>query len=129
MAAIGACHQLGIPVEAMKQGAFTYLTKPVDLEELKKPNMGTVITACLPIDNPAVGIHYYRPIRDGVELRTRYWFGWAVVDGAPRRIPESMPSEELVRNFTIHNATEYPHLAAFLPSLYREESWKPLTAY
>lgn len=101
----------------------------VDLEVLKQPNMGTVITACLPIDNPAVGIHYYRPVRDGVELRTRYWFGWAVVDGVPQRIPESMPSEELVRNFTIHNATEYPHLAAFLPSLYREESWKPLAAY
>lgn len=101
----------------------------VDLEELKKPGMGTVITACLPIDNPAIGIHYYRPIRSGVELRTRYWFGWKVVDGKPQRDPSSMPDETLIRNFSIHNATEYPHLASFLPQLFAEESWKPLDAY
>jgi hypothetical protein len=104
-------------------------TMGVDLDLMNSTEYSTVLTACLPIGNPALGIHFYRHIPGGLELRTRYWFGYVIENGRPVRAPDSRPDERLIHDFTLHNMTEYPHLARFLPSLYAEESWKPLRAY
>lgn len=100
----------------------------LDVNELNRPEMGTLLTAYIQVGSPNVGIHYYRPIPGGVELRTRYWMGYELQDAKLVRRPGG-PTEELVRQFTLHNMTEYPHLASFLPSLYAEEGHKPLGAY
>jgi phloretin hydrolase len=103
----------------------------IDTERLYKPGMGTMIACHMTVGVPLVGVHYYRPLQSGgVELRTRYWFGYVYENGKIRRKTEGpQPVEEIVRAFTLHNMTEYPHLAKFLPLLYAEESWKPLNAY
>jgi hypothetical protein len=102
----------------------------IDTERLYRPGMGTMIACHMTVGVPLVGCHYYRPIWGGVELRTRYWMGYAYEDGKIcRKTDGPQPAEEVVKAFTLHNMTEYPHLARFLPSLYSEEGWKPLNAY
>ena len=102
----------------------------LDVNFLNRPGIGTVLTAYIAVGSPNVGIHYYRPIPGGVELRTRYWMGYELKDAKLiRKLDGPQPTEELVRQFTLHNMTEYPHLAKFLPSLYAEEGNKPLNAY
>lgn len=102
----------------------------IDTERLYRPGMGTMIACHMAVGVPLAGCHYYRPIRGGVELRTRYWLGYTYEAGKIYRKKDGpQPSEEIVKGFLLHNMIEYPHLAKFLPSLYAEEGWKPLDAY
>lgn len=73
-----------------------------------------------------INMHFVRPMADGVEVRTRSWTGWGVRNGAvvKTEIPP-MSEEKLIKNL-VHNITEWQHLQRFLPSLYAEESWKPV---
>ncbi len=32
-------------------------------------------------DVPVVMTHFLRPVADGSELRSRFWFGWQIIDG------------------------------------------------
>ena len=74
-------------------------------------------------------VHYYRPVPGGVELRSRYWTGYKVVDHKLVK-DASIPTKlEDVRNNCMHNMREYPHLGRFLPKLFAEEGWKPVDAY
>ena len=69
---------------------------------------------------PTVMCHFVRPIQGGVELRSRFWVGYSIVDGKPVKVvPEgkSIPPERGVLMLR-HNIKEYTNLAAILPEVY-----------
>jgi hypothetical protein len=142
-----------IPLRERREGTFAFIEKSIggdknnqrmmieaiahkledyglDMNMVRKPGFGTITGVTLNLGLPAVGLHYYRPREDGVELRTRYWLGYELFNKRPVRIFEGpQVTQELTYNFLIHNMTEYVHLAKFLPRLFKEESWKPVDAY
>lgn len=60
---------------------------------------------------------------DGVELRSRFWMGYAIVEGKPiKLLPEGgMVPHEVPLALLKHNVKEFTNLAAILPGLYEEE--------
>ena len=67
--------------------------------------------------------HFVREIEGGVEFRTRFWFGYPIIDGEPTlmlppgvRVPEIFPYA-----LTRHNIEEYCRLKAILPQIYQEQ--------
>lgn len=71
----------------------------------------------------AIMTHMIREIEGGVELRSRFWIGWGLVDGkVVKLVPDGIcvPAEAPMGLFA-HNLKEFTHLAAILPSLYAEE--------
>ena len=79
-------------------------------------------------------IHYYRynKLLGGVELRSRYWYGWGLNEnGVIVSNQANMPPQNIeeIKGCCIHNIEEYTHLASFLPQLYAEEGWKPIDVY
>ena len=107
-----------------------------DMNRFKTPYVGTVIAAngiSRPLNPPreieetkgscAVMLHFVREIPDGIEMRTRFWMGYHIMNKKPRlfiedgeRIPDLVP-----RGLAIHNLYEYTNLASFLTELYREQ--------
>ena len=106
-----------------------------DMSRFRSPNVGTVLTAngtALMLNPPpgaphhkgaAFTIHFIREIKDGIELRTRFWLGYHVLEKIPYfllpkgvRIPE-MGCASLAR----HNVLEFTNLASFLRELYEEQ--------
>lgn len=74
-------------------------------------------------DVPVVMTHFLRPVEGGSQLRSRFWFGWQIIDGQPvkcipdgMRIPEAGPVALLN-----HNVKEFSNLAHILPLVYAEE--------
>lgn len=71
----------------------------------------------------AVMTHMIREIEGGIELRSRFWIGYQIMDGRPMKlIPKgvSVPMEVPMGLFA-HNLKEFTHLAAILPKVYEEE--------
>ena len=69
--------------------------------------------------------HVTRAIPDGIELRSRFWIGWIIVDKEPVRVGEGLPTnvlEELAHRLAYHCPKEYYNLAAILPDVYAENS-------
>ena len=74
-------------------------------------------------DIPVVMTHFVRPVDGGCELRTRFWFGWEIIDKEPvRKIPAglSIPAE-IPKALLCHNVREFSNLSKILPSVYAEE--------
>lgn len=73
--------------------------------------------------------HFMRPVQGGCELRSRFWLGWIVENGQPRKtLPQGAQiPEEALRMLLCHNVKEFNNLASFLPDIYREERnrWEP----
>ncbi len=72
---------------------------------------------------PAMMCHVVREIPGGVELRSRFWLGYDVVDKKPKKklpsfikVPAGKP-----KGLAMHCAREYHNLAAILPGLYEEQ--------
>lgn len=74
-------------------------------------------------DVPVVMTHFLRPVRGGSELRSRFWFGWQIVDGqALKMIPDGVKVPlEGPTALLHHNVKEFSNLAALLPLVYKEE--------
>ncbi|MBF7097253.1 DAPG hydrolase family protein [Alkalibacter mobilis] len=74
-------------------------------------------------DVPVVMTHFLRPVKGGSELRSRFWFGWQIIDGHPvKSIPDDLQipiagPEALLK----HNIKEFSNLAEILPLVYKEE--------
>ena len=71
----------------------------------------------------AIMTHMVREIEEGVELRSRFWIGYGLVNGqVVKLLPDGVqvPKEAPMGLFA-HNLKEFGHLAAILPSLYAEE--------
>lgn len=85
-------------------------------------NCHTYGTADMP-DVPVVMTHFLRPVSGGSELRSRFWFGWQIIEGAPVKcIPDGVviPSAAPIALLR-HNVIEFTNLAAILPQVYAEE--------
>ncbi|HIS46136.1 MAG TPA: phloretin hydrolase [Candidatus Scybalocola faecigallinarum] len=64
-------------------------------------------------------IHFAREVEGGIELRTRFWLGWMIVNKKAVRTDFEV-DERRVRGLSKHSPQEYYRLAAILPDLYRE---------
>jgi hypothetical protein len=71
----------------------------------------------------AIMTHMTRDVEGGIELRSRFWIGYGLVDGKlVKLLPEGVSAPiEAVRGLFQHNLTEFTHLAAILPKVYAEE--------
>lgn len=74
-------------------------------------------------DVPAVMTHFLRPVEGGSELRSRFWFGYSIIDKEPvKLLPEGISIPEIVpKSLLNHNVKEFSNLSKILPSLYAEE--------
>jgi hypothetical protein len=72
--------------------------------------------------HPVIMCHFVRPIEDGIELRTRFWMGYCVVDKKPvKALPGrlNLSIDRAEKNLR-HNIKEFSNLAAILPEVYAE---------
>jgi hypothetical protein len=106
-----------------------------DMSRFEPPNVGTFAggnTAALMLapppgvpnfKAPAVFCHLAREIPGGVELRTRFWMGYRIINRKPARcIPAKVVIPDfVVRARAIHNAHVFANLASFLPQLFAEQ--------
>lgn len=67
--------------------------------------------------------HVGRAILGGIELRSRFWIGWTIVDRKPVRVAQGIPLPEgMPKALAYHCANEFHNLAAILPSVFAENS-------
>jgi hypothetical protein len=62
-------------------------------------------------------VHMFRRTADGLELRSRFWLGQGLDSYALRKLAIS---QNTAMSLALHCATEYNHLAAFLPQIFEE---------
>jgi hypothetical protein len=84
-----------------------HFRNPADIgfsaEKLKAFN-GTIVCSgdeCAPV----IMVHFVRPVDDGIELRTRFWYGYCVIGGKPvkSKMPEGLLfSENRLKNSLVH---------------------------
>ncbi len=72
---------------------------------------------------PTIMTHFVREVEGGIELRSRFWMGWTVVDGKDiKAIPDCIRVPIFgPQALCLHNIKEFTHLAALLPKIYNEE--------
>lgn len=106
-----------------------------DMDRFKAPAVGTIVGAngvSLMLDpppgipnqkSPAVMMHFVREVDGGIELRTRFWMGYHIVDKKPYKLlPKGVRLPEMVpAGLATHNVWEYHNLASFLPQIYEEQ--------
>lgn len=71
----------------------------------------------------AIMTHFLREIDGGVELRSRFWIGYGLIDGKlVKLLPDGAEvPEQAVKGLFAHNLKEFTHLASILPRVYAEE--------
>ena len=71
----------------------------------------------------AVMTHMVREIEGGIELRSRFWIGWGLVNGqVVKLVPDGVRVPvEVPMGLFAHNLKDFGHLAPILPDLYKEE--------
>lgn len=74
-------------------------------------------------DTPVVMTHFLRPAEGGSILRSRFWFGYQIIDGkAVKCIPDDVKVPSVGPLALLHhNVKEFSNLSKILPSLYAEE--------
>jgi hypothetical protein len=92
----------------------------------------TAVSANLGLHDPKSRLvcftHVAREIPGGIELRSRFWIGWNIIDKKPVRVGENVPREvvaAICKGLAYHCPKEYHNLAAILPNVYRENSLRP----
>ena len=97
-------------------------------ELIGTPACGTIVTAnCGIYDWPGaaaqVMCHFVREIEGGIELRSRFWIGWHILDQKPvKMIPDDVRIPvEAAHGLLAHNMLEFQNLADLLPRIYPEE--------
>ncbi len=87
----------------------------------KLRDFGGTIIAMAGEDCRTISCHFVRPAEGGVELRSRFWFGWCLSGGKPRRFDSERLPEQLPRALLLHNIKEFTNLARLLPRIFPEE--------
>lgn len=74
----------------------------------------------------AIMVHFIRDAGEGIELRSRFWIGYGLVDGEIKKlVPDGVRVPlEVVKGLFAHNLKEFGHLSNILPDLYQEEKNK-----
>jgi hypothetical protein len=88
-----------------------------DVSKIGTPACSTIVCA------NGIMCHFVRPIEGGVELRTRFWMGYAVKNRKLiKTIPDGVKMPDFpLRALNLHNIKEFTNLAALLPRIYPEE--------
>jgi phloretin hydrolase len=104
-------HAPNVGMAACANGANKLLDPPPGIPKFKMP-------ACL--------VHFVREVPGGVELRTRFWMGWHVMNKKPYKLmPDGASLPEIaIKGLATHNVCEFSNLASFLPQLYEEQKGK-----
>lgn len=91
-----------------------------DMELLKESDVLSIVSGN---GDNAVMCHSIRPVDGGIELRSRFWLGYNIVDKKPVKIlPKGAQVPlEAAKRLALHNVKEYSNLAKILPSIYEEE--------
>lgn len=68
-------------------------------------------------------MHMVRDIPGGIELRSRFWIGYHIVDQKPKKLLPDGVEVPLIapQKLFEHNCLEFTNLAALLPKVYAEE--------
>ena len=77
---------------------------------------------------PVVMAHFFYPLEKGVELRTRFWYGFHVVNGKIEKmqLPEGVKfTDERMKHTLMHNINEFRNLSILLPEVYQVFKDKP----
>ena len=93
-----------------------------DMDLFQKENVLVAVNAASDV---ATFSHVGRAIPGGIELRSRFWIGWTIVDKKPVRAGQEVPADELegiAHGLAYHCPKEYHNLAAILPSVFAENS-------
>lgn len=69
-------------------------------------------------------IHFARAVEGGIELRTRFWLGWMIVNKQPVRTDFAVDPRR-VQGLSRHSPQEYYRLAKYLPQIFAENHDKP----
>lgn len=71
----------------------------------------------------AVMTHMIREVEGGIELRSRFWIGYQIINGQPvKLVPDGVRVPDFVpKGLFAHNLKEFTHLAHILPLVYAEE--------
>ncbi len=114
-----------LKINFKRPGELGYDESKIDTEAcatLTCANCTTLGSGEIP-DMPVVMTHFVRPVEGGVVLRSRFWFGWQVINGeAVKCIPDSVKVPAFVpKTLLAHNIKEFSNLARILPSIYEEE--------
>jgi phloretin hydrolase len=101
----------------------------MDLFEKEKVLIAVSAVSGAPVfgDKPVISFsHVGRAIPGGIELRSRFWLGWAMVDGKPTRASGVSPQvfEKIAGGLVYHCPKEFYNLAAILPGVFAENSWR-----
>lgn len=74
-------------------------------------------------DAPAFMTHFVRPVEGGIELRSRFWMGYHIIDGEPvKLLPDGINVPPITAiSLLKHNVKEFTNLADILPKVYAEE--------
>ena len=77
---------------------------------------------------PAAMTHKWYPYQDGILFVSRFWIGYALVEGEFRKIlPEGARVPDMVpKGLFAHNIKEFTNLASILPEVWREFGSQPL---
>ncbi len=107
-----------------KQHIRISFRKPTDIgfDPEKYASFGGTIV-CSGNEHGGLMVHFLRPTARGSELRSRFWMGYGIIDGKPKKIlPDNMPPFPLepVKALLLHNIAEFTNLAAILPEVYAE---------
>ena len=107
-----------------KQHIHISFRNPVDIgfDPEKFASFGGTIV-CSGNEMGGMMVHFLRPTERGSELRTRFWMGYGIIDGKPKKlIPDGAPPFPLfpVKALLLHNIKEFNNLAAILPEVYAE---------
>jgi phloretin hydrolase len=110
-------------------------TAGFNIELFKQPNVAAAVIAngiSLLLDpqpdvpnfeSPAFMIHFVRDINGGIELRTRFWMGFHIINKKPiLLLPKGVQlPAQVLSGLATHNIFEFTNLASFLASIYREQ--------
>jgi len=97
--------------------------KDIGFDEMKLKNFKGTIVCSGNAQSPIIMCHFLRPTANGSELRTRFWVGYCVQDGKPKKklvAPTGLMPESIVSKLLEHNIKEFTNLKAILPEVYQE---------
>lgn len=91
-------------------------------------NCNSLVCAVGEGDTPAFMTHKFCKVEGGIQLISRFWMGYALIDGSLTKVvPDGVCMPEMApKALFTHNIKEFTNLAAILPALYAEEkdNWK-----
>ncbi len=109
-----------------------------DMERFHEPNVSALVCANVLIYEPGksmghpvgsnVMCHFVREREEGgIELRTRFWFGYNIVDKKPvKLLPDGMEMPAAFpKGLSVHAIEEYNRLSHLLPKVYERMHKEP----